>query len=42
MTRVSRGWEKVTMLLERHAHLNQLRVGMVQVYLVVVAAVLAL
>ena len=30
------------MLLERHAHLNQLRVGTVQVYLVVVAAVLAL
>ena len=30
------------MLLERHAHLNQLRVGTVQVYLVVAAAVLAL
>jgi hypothetical protein len=35
-------WDKVGMLLERHAHLNQLRVGTVQVYLVVVAAVLAL
>ena len=38
----SAGWDKVGMLLERHAHLNQLRVGTVQVYLVVVAAVLAL
>ena len=42
MNRRSPEWEKVGMLLERHAHLNQLRVGTVQVYLVVVAAVLAL
>jgi hypothetical protein len=42
MKRSSGEWDKVGMLLERHAHLNQLRVGTVQVYLVVVAAVLAL
>lgn len=42
MTRSSQDWDKAGMLLERHAHLNQLRVGTVQVYLVVVAAVLAL
>ncbi len=42
MRRSSSEWDRVSMLLERHAHLNQLRVGAVQVYLVVVAAVLAL
>ena len=42
MSERSQDWEKIGMLLERHAHLNQLRVGTVQVYLVVVAAVLAL
>ena len=42
MRSASPDWDKVGMLLERHAHLNQLRVGAVQVYLVVVAAVLAL
>ncbi len=42
MSDPSQDWEKIGMLLERHAHLNQLRVGTVQVYLVVVAAVLAL
>ena len=35
-------WEKVGVLLERQSNLNQLRVGTIQVYLVVVAAVLAL
>jgi hypothetical protein len=42
MKRSSREWDKVGILLDRQANLNQLRVGTIQVYLVVVAAVLAL
>ena len=42
MRRASGEWDKVGILLERQANLNQLRVGTIQVYLVVVAAVLAL